>query len=499
MSINIDDHLVTPGNPARDLSGMDWARCAALHNYLVHYAYAAEGRSSAHLEGSTFFTVYGAAAEACRPRLDPSVASFLDNAIVQTPGQQEVIPFFFYAHDIPGPEDYGGLFDAFFADIHDQPPDSVLCLYGYNIGQAGGGLFYHQRHFRCAMFMHMDDYDYAMPIPEHQELWHPLETVLSHWIELIRIGKVVASPREEPSRFGVEKFGPWEWMPYSEAQVDSCVAAWDRLCEAIERRRAVATGLLGEATMFNKPLLTHAALDEASVPAPSFVRDFATRARRPSFERVAPGLVLPPTNQGRFAGTQAYSLLARSDVNLVPPVLLFPVAPDERLFEVDMTKQATGQYRHFYFDRFAPFNHENPEKLPAKIPAGVYIVSTERDRYDVVEDGFRLLLPYTLAGGQGNPREAVSEKESGGGGARMSDGSFVPPGSMEDLFQHGYKPLGGDTHRPQRLERLFDHWRRLVADGVWDVGVDGVEGPIETFRDADSPRYWREYVIPPSW
>lgn len=99
-----------------------------------------------------------------------------------------------------------------------------------------------------------------------------------------------------------------------------------------------------------------------------------------------------------------------------------------------MKRQATRQYRHFYFDRFAPFNHENPEQLSSKIPAGVYISSTERDRHDVVEDGFRLLLPYTLAGGHGNPRATLSEKQAGG--ARTSDGSFIHAGSMEDLFQH---------------------------------------------------------------
>ena len=55
---------------------MDHARCAALHNYLVKYAWIAEGRPVASLHSysnNKFFTVYGAE------------AAFLDTTIVQQP------------------------------------------------------------------------------------------------------------------------------------------------------------------------------------------------------------------------------------------------------------------------------------------------------------------------------------------------------------------------------------------------------------------------------
>ncbi|KFH43486.1 hypothetical protein ACRE_057360 [Hapsidospora chrysogenum ATCC 11550] len=74
------------------------------------------------------------------------------------------------------------------------------------------------------------------PFEERPELWHPLETVLSDWMNLISIGKVIASPTDTPSLFGSQKVGPWEWVTYSEAQVAACVAAWDRLCDAIKAR-----------------------------------------------------------------------------------------------------------------------------------------------------------------------------------------------------------------------------------------------------------------------
>ena len=116
---------------------------------------------------------------------------------------------------------------------------------------------------------------------------------------------------------------------------------------------------------------------------------------------------------------------------------------------------------------------------------------TELRVYDNSEEGFRLLLTYGLEGGCGDSETATT-------GARKSDGALIDPGTSIYLFQHGYKPFGGDYYRAQRLERLFDHWRTLVVDGVWSVETDGVEGTIETFKDADSTR-WRDYVIPPTW
>jgi hypothetical protein len=83
-------------------------------------------------------------------------------------------------------------------------------------------------------------------------------------------------------------------------------------------------------------------------------------------------------------------------------------------------------------------------------------------------------------------------------GARKSDGSFVDRERFSELFQHGFKPFGGDYYRSQRLERLLDCWRKLVEEGVWSVGPGGIEGTIDTFKDAEPDR-WKDYYIPPTW
>jgi hypothetical protein len=469
--------LVTKDNPARaDLSSMDHARCATLHNYILHYAWIAEGRSPATLQSNNnnFFTAHGTAAENLRPRLDSSVAAFLDTALLPPADTPDPAPFFFWASGI---SDSDELFDNYTADLYDEPEDSLLCLYLPNIGNGGGagaGVFYHQGYHRAAVFMHLDEYTFAMPIKAHLDLWYPFETVLSNWIELIHLGKITASPTERPSLFGSEKIGPWEWRPYSETQVANCISAWDRLCDAIEGRVLLlspASTTINEVEL--EPLLTPASLDAASVPKNCFVREFLTRARRPKFQFIAPGLLLPPAGASEFAAMQPFTSLTRT-TEIIPPVCLFTTRRGEPEAELTLFSNA-------FLER------SDDSAVLLRGPAGIYSESVDRYTYDT-EDAFRLLLPYGL---EGDECDLVA-------GARKSDGSSVGGGTTDELFQHGYKPFGGEYYRPQRLERLFDHWRKLVDDGVWSVGTDGVKGTIDTFKNADT-MHWREYRIPPTW
>ncbi|OTA91100.1 hypothetical protein M434DRAFT_356439 [Hypoxylon sp. CO27-5] len=474
--------LVTADNPARaDLSQMDYERCAALHNYLVQYAWVSEGHPPASLpSNNTFFTAHGAAAEDLRSRLHPSLAAFLATAMMPPLGGP---PFFFWVNGLSD-------LDFFFADqvteLYDEPEDSVVCLYFPNVGQGGefgGGLFYHQGYHRAAVFMHMDDYGYALPVEKHRSLWHPLETILSNWIDLIHLGKITASPRDTPALFGSEKIGPWEWRPYSEAQVTACVGAWDRLCNAIEARVLPFLQLTGTTAgeVEFEPLVAPSVLDAASVPNPCFARSFLSRARRPQFRCIAPGLLLPPKDASGFTALQRFTRLPR-DPQAIPPVCLFPA---ER---ANIKANLTGSSNPFCKDFRATSTNS---RVPSRVPAGVYSESVERNAYDNAEEGFRLLLPYVLGGDVNYPSV----------GARKSDGSYVTTGSAVELFQHGYKPFGGDYHRPQRLERLFDHWRMLVDEGTWllaPIWPQGLEGTIDTFKEADTWQ-WRDYAIPPTW
>ncbi|OKL55992.1 hypothetical protein UA08_08798 [Talaromyces atroroseus] len=342
------------------------------------------------------------------------------------------LPLSIFAYGLSTPNT---LIEEFVADLQDQPVDSLVRLFPAALSAegSGGGVIYHQSFHRVAIFMHLDDWGYGFPVEDHPDVWNPLETLLSHWIDLIHIGKVVASPHQEPALFDFEKLGPWEWRPYSEAQVTTCVDAWDRLCQAIEARisqlsnpPSLISPISGTDADNPEPLVASTVLDAASVPDPSFACSFLTHARRPWFHYIAPGLLLPPADSSGSTDTHT----------------------------------------------------------PSRVSAGLYTAAVERNGLDTAEEGFQLLLPFTFNAGRGRSV-----------GARRSDGGLVDRESVADLFQHGFKPFGGDHYRPQRLERLLDCWRKLVEEGVWSVGPEGVEGTINTFRDAESDR-WEDYYIP---
>lgn len=251
-------------------------------------------------------------------------------------------------------------------------------------------------------------------------------------------------------------------------------------------------------TVAQEALLTPSALNAALMPDRCFARAFLTRARRPEFQYIAPGLLMPPAENIDFVASQP--IATWESAHAVPPVCLFPAAPRDGGGDFDgarVVKVTMETANSFYHACCRDVLAEDP---PASwiLLAGIYSepVRGADAVEDLAEEGFRLLLPYPLEGGENlGPAERV---EGGGAGARKSDGSPVGRGTVDELFQHGYKPFGGRYGRPQRLERLFEHWRTLVERGVWSVGVQGVEGSLDTFRDADTER-WRDYQVPPTW
>ncbi|KAL2192556.1 hypothetical protein P885DRAFT_72901 [Corynascus similis CBS 632.67] len=484
---SIDDQLVTPNNPPRtDLDGMDYARCVALHNYLVDFCLAADGRLDPAAEGSraTYFSTHGDAAEAVRPRLHASLAAFLAAA------RTFDVPLFYFVGGMPHPDwvDFDGLFANETADLEDEPQDSIVRLYFSHMeacdGKSGGGMLYHQGRHLASFFVHPSDTECAFPVDEHPQSWHPLETILSNWIDLIRLGKVVVSPTNEPALYGSVKVGNWEWPPYGDGQVAGCVAAWNRLCDAIEVRRRQCRGTrVDNDNRPSEPLLTSLAMDAAQIPDPSFARAFLGLAHRPRYiRRIAPGLSLPPTDAAAFATAQPFTHLPRSvpqwdgtDVEgIVPPVYIF--FSDAGAPQIDVSGWRSS-FRSYWDDGHGKV----PDGIafPSLIPPGVYSECVIRSEPEATEEGFRLPLPFNLFG------------------ARFSSGDEIQNGAADELFQHQFKPFGGDPNRPQRLERLLDHWANLVERGVWSIGPHGVEGSIDVFKDATMN--WADYTIPPSW
>ncbi|KAF2969309.1 hypothetical protein GQX73_g4254 [Xylaria multiplex] len=444
-------HLVTLANPAREDGTLDHERCAKLHNRLVEHAWVVDGRVLDDLERRSFFEHYGDEANDIVDRLDPSVVAFLKSIIVP----EDPPPFFFWVEGIAPPAE---IFSAqeMFQDDEEAEPGRFLTLYTTNLGlgEHSLGLIYDQKLHRATMALGVEDVDFVKPVEEHDELWHPLEAVLSNWIYM---------------------FGPWTWHPYSEPQVASTVAAFERLVTTIEGRMPVESYLRPA----EGPLLSNEQLDAASVPGDCFIRSFATRARKPRFRMIAPGLEVPHDST-TFVNNQKFTVMDVSSEYgiIIPPVLLF--ASSEH---ATVNLAAPSQYVSFnpFLREFQDMQGNGPAI------AGLYSESVERFSVDNAEEGFRLLLPFRFRG---------SDSEEGPA-AKKSDGSVVTEGSVAELFQHGFKPFGGEWWRAQRLESLFDHWRWLIEKGIWTVGDGGVQGDIHLFRDTDTRS--SEYRIKPSW
>lgn len=460
--------LVTAENPARQDGTLDHRRCAALHNMLVEYAWVAEGKALEELERRSFFQRFGDEANEVIDRFDPALRAFLESIIVT----EGLPPFYYWVEGITSPSEMFSVHDMFEECEEDHGRFLTLYTTNVNIAPHPLGLVYDQKLHRATMMLGLMDSEFAQPVEEHDELWHPLETVLSNWLHMVEIKKITASQDEAAS----PKHGPWTWQPYSEAQVDSTVAAFGRLVATVEERIPVEHRL----QFSEDQLLSDEQLDAASVPSSCFIRSFLTRVRRPRFKMIAPGLEIPH-DPAAFASNQKFTVMdAHSEYGIIiPPVLLFASA-ERRTVDMDSPNQYTS-YNPFC----EPFRRGVPRGDHSVI-AGLYSESLERCAPDVAEEGFRLLLPFRF---YTHGRDRWPKK---------SDGGPVNNGSVADLFQHGFKPFGGEWWRAQRLEVLFDHWNCLVRTGVWTVGHDGVQGSIDVFRDAGT-HLADKYCIKPSW
>lgn len=469
LILDIEDALVSDENPARDNGTLDYERCARLHNYLVAYGWMARNeRDTPDLDTLAsekhFFNQPEEEIAAIRTRLITPLNSFLDLIYDPQPG-------LFYWVDClemePGDEYVYGDSEM------DDDKERFVIIYGTNMsmGSHNLGVLYDQQRNRASFPMTIENLESVEPLDEHKEMWFPLETILTHWIYMIRIGKIVAGlperlPSGEPPT-NRSQFGLWSWLPYCEFQVNSTVAAIERYSAAVEYRMSPDSLL-----PISAPLFTSAELDAAGVPQNCFIRSLLTQVKTPRFKFIAPGLEVPH-DKDAFVRRQRFTNIPHEE-DSIPGVLVF-AAPD-RL--VDINDEI-----HYLFSTAHDYNLDIED---TSIPTGLYSEPVCRSTYDVEEAGFHIVLPFEL------------RPEPWQDGARMSDGKQVTAGSFTALFQHGsFHPFGGEG-RAQRLDSLFNRWTAMIESGIWTVGKDGVEGGIEKFREADRGD-GTEYSIAPSW
>ncbi|KUJ09811.1 uncharacterized protein LY89DRAFT_657341 [Mollisia scopiformis] len=450
---DIDHWLVTPDNPPRNQIGLDHERCVALYNYLLQYSFAASNKEFGDRHKISWFEKHGDKAERAREHLDPSLIKFLENAY--DPRDADFAILFYWVRGINDPtylwtnwEDFSNL-----GEEHGR-----MTLFYTNCALLGchqDGLCYDQQLHKAVVFISIHDQDFASG-DENSHLWYPLETILRNWITVLRMGKITAEP--DDVKVENDRYRPWTCHRYSTKQVEDTVTAFNRLADAIESR--IPSTRKGMPPVRN---FSHELMDATLIPNPSFARSFLSAIGVPAFKYIAPGLLIPTEED--FAKNQILAATENYDkLSTIPAVLLFKVEPESA------SQEQQG------------LNAENKDEHTRK-PAGLYTEETQVWNDDIAEEGFRLILPYSIA------EHGFARKRTGHLIEQNGNGGF------EDLYQHGFKPFGGDWSRAQRLVRLFDNWTGMVEKGLWEVGPDGVMGGIEKFKEADSEEGWRNYWI----
>ncbi|KAK4543619.1 hypothetical protein LTR36_005264 [Oleoguttula mirabilis] len=453
--------LVTPENPPRDIDGMDHERCAALHNAIFQHGWVSSGRdvddfvsqSRPWLDFNPQAGQYG---------LHHSVLAFLRDARA-LPLNHQV--HFFY--------NVWGLNCALGGQCHEYcfpESDQTLTLYGTypELASIPDGLIYDQSTHKA--IMHFDVTDELTP----EQPWQKLESILTVWIEMIRRQKVVALPanvgttsHENAAGGGVRviegpkwdpatgakrldpAMEPWTMVPWAKKDLEESLEVWGMAVDSIEQKMG-----LGRAARSDS-LLDVVTVNAAHIPD-GFAREFLTKARRPRFEFIAPGLQVPTA--GDFIGQPFIDGSHGSeDEDKLPAILLF---------RNDSTVSTNGLF-WFGFP---------PDTPTAQCPCGLYLNPCERSYRYPQEDGCTLILPFEFTSGR----------------ARQSD--FTAVDHCDKLLQAGVNPYN-DVH-PTQLQAFLETVYLNVERGHWAVDEHGVAGGIDVWKDADTEQSWSNYFVP---
>jgi hypothetical protein len=320
--------LVTSSNPPRQTDGLDYERCAVLHDYIVAHGWIGSGFNPAELPRRAWFDIHSDEADdEQRKNLHASVVEFLKRAWDVT----EDMSFFYWVSRLSLPEQ---LWEDHSPDLADEGEElRFFTLYPMNVGFGG-----HPDGLKCVHCIHMtfdmmhkadansyDQHTFKAIVQsdiaddertrreDHPPPWQPLETILSAWIDMILAGKVQARPKGTTA--DNEIYYPWVSVRFSDGQLQDTINAFNGLVEAIESR-ANLTPDLGE---HQSPIIEEHILDSTNIPQDCFARAFVTKARRPDFTFVAPGISLP--NPETFGAHNVFPTITDEyHIRIIPPI-----------------------------------------------------------------------------------------------------------------------------------------------------------------------------------
>ena len=321
--------------------------------------------------------------------------------------------------------------------------------------------------------MQMDIID-AFTTRNGRQRWHPLETVLEAWLDIIRIekAKAVDDDVEVPN----PKYDPWINVPYSKNMLEETVEAFNHLVEAIESH-------MPEQPQERKSgLVDDDILKESGVPS-GLAYSFISKAIRPQFKYIAPGLSIPTPST--FLKQPFKDIPLDSDpaddgeVLEIRPILLFR---SDQNYTAPEDSDISGSDLPFSW----------PYSQVIQYPAGLYLSPIDRGSSNPFEDEAEVVLPFGI-GGNGYARTSDGARF----GENTEDEDVTPRNTHADLYQPGYQPFG-ETHKV-RLASIFKSWLGMIERGDWKVDGEGVVGGIGEWRKADTLSGWQKFVIPIGW
>lgn len=246
------------------------------------------------------------------------------------------------------------------------------------------------------------------------------------------------------------------------SDLDRDLKAYHELLSAIQSR------CLGS-TISDEPSLVDTTILEEFPNLTGFLPEFLRRARRPSFTYIAPGLRVPSSewirqmlSQARREGRlqEPYDPGNNYDSEPLP---LFPgpkITSYSSWFEINQKSSLVNDISGLY---------SWPDYLSM--------------------DAVRFILPSPI-GANGWVREGNEEETS-----EESRAKGVPHEKAQNdaLYQYGWCPFL-PSHLPT-LSVILNNWTKMIEEGEWKVGPDGVEGGIETFMEADTEGHCLAYRI----
>ncbi|KAF3392682.1 hypothetical protein F1880_008855 [Penicillium rolfsii] len=274
----------------------------------------------------------------------------------------------------------------------------------------------------------------------------------------------------------IPRFFPWRYHTYTHRDVVKATQAWTRLLDAIEQRlpqpRETECPASTRGVEIQLPY-SQAILDEATIPARTFIRDFLSEfsPRTLRFRYIAPGISLQ--SPAKFA-SQPWKE---------------PPGPEYDGHSVPFHSFRGDQWTSSHCK---PPQFPDPEDSLRGVPTGLYICSTGFGQPFIFGNSCRLLLPFNI-GARHHARYSNGQQLQ-----EDTPWDESPEETADELYQPGSYSGFLEMHEVQ-VHKVLLNWAERVEAGDWEVNADGVAGGIENFEEADTLESWRKYQIPLTW